>query len=83
MFHKCSTGGWANTAAAIQPKQGRGTYQKTCYKTFSQPDPPDCSTCISLRQELDWMDASEPNMSAAPACQDHYIDTFDRKAATD
>ena len=40
MFHKCSTGCWAGTAAAVLPKQGPGNSQKTYYKTFFYKFPP-------------------------------------------
>ena len=42
MIHKCSIGSWADTAAAVLPKQGKGNSQKTFYQTFLQHDAPDC-----------------------------------------
>ena len=59
MFFESSTGCWANTAAAVLPKQARGTLRKHFTTPFSQPDDPDCTLNLILyRHRLTSIDLS-------------------------
>ena len=62
MFSESSTGCWANTAAAVLPKQARGTLRKHFTTPFSQPDDPDCTMNLILyRHRLTSIDLSLDN----------------------